>query len=320
MKTKRTPGDANFALFHEVMQPRARVKPRNRKELGIPDGLEIDKYERDEDGMLREIVGPWVCDKHAILERYVTISAGVRKSWVARNLGGGATYIDLFSGPGRVRIKDAAKAQAGSPIVAWNSCQKGLFTDIYVADAHADLTDHCVKRLQAVNAPVRFETGPAAETVDKLIPKLNKLSYHFAFLDPFSLGTLSFDIIQKLARLKYIDILIHVSVQDMNRNLRRFIQKEGSSLDRFAPGWRAVVDTGRSDDVVRTAIFNHWKSLLKTTNMKLANAVQLVSGETNQPLYWLALAARHPKAHEFWDKILPKKPEPQVTLFPSSVS
>jgi hypothetical protein len=42
---------------------------------------------------------------------------------------------------------------------------------------------------------------------------------HFALLDPHNLGALSFSIIEQLAKLKHVDILVHVSVSDLQRNV-----------------------------------------------------------------------------------------------------
>jgi three-Cys-motif partner protein len=141
--------------------------------------------------------------------------------------------------------------------------------------------------------------------------------HHFAFLDPFNLGALSFDIIRKLATLPHVDILIHVSAQDLNRNLRKYIAKHGSSLDAFAPGWRDNVDTGRADGYVRFKIFNYWRELLRSVGLPVAEAAELVSGEGNQPLYWLAFAARNKLAHAFWDKIRTGRDDRQQSLLGS---
>lgn len=301
------------SLFPDL-PPVPRPPRRNRKKLGIPDGLELDQYERDEeDQRLREIVGPWVRKKHAILAHYVGHTRGVRKNWVAKGPAG-ATYIDLFCGPGRVRIEETKHVLPGSPLVAWTASGFGPFTNVYVADKHAELANDCKSRLDNAGAPVEHFVGPADATVDEIIAKVDKRSYHFAFLDPFNPGSLSFDVIRKLARLKSVDILAHVSVQDLNRNLRTYIEEQGSSLDRFAPGWRDVADVELPDDLVRDAIMRHWKNLLRTINMRLADARPLVSGPGGQPLYWLAFASRHPRGHEFWAKIQPPPAPVQETL------
>jgi hypothetical protein len=144
------------------------------------------------------------------------------RNWLQQPNTAGATFIDLFSGPGRVRIRDSSDVLDGSPLVAWQQSvsTKAQFTQVYVADAHPALADAAAKRLSAVGAPV-----------------------HFAFLDPFSLGVLPFEVIRKLARLKRMDILIHVSVQDRNRNLRKCTKKSASQLDTFAPGCVSTLAT-----------------------------------------------------------------------------
>jgi three-Cys-motif partner protein len=277
--------------------------------------LDLRKYDRDEqDGLLREIVGSWVRKKHSILEDYVAYTRGVRKNWVTKGPAG-ATYIDLFCGPGRIRIEKTKNVLHGSPLVAWTNRGFGPFTNVYVADAHADIAKHCKQRLELVGAPVEHFVGAADNTVDEVIARVDKRSYHFAFLDPFNLDSLAFDVIQKLARLKSIDILAHVSVLDLNRNLRLYIDEQGSSLDRFAPGWRDTVDTDLPDDLVRAAIMAHWKDLLKTIDMRLADALPLVSGDGGQPLYWLAFASRHPLGHQFWAAMQPPPLPRQETLF-----
>lgn len=318
MSPKRSPSSSNLVLplFTEPTQVGVpSTKRRTRKSTGLPKGLSFDDYELDEDGQVREIVREWVRDKHARLERYVGISSAVRKKFVKKGPAG-ATYIDLFSGPGRVRIRETKDVLHGSPLVAWSqSVQRSApFTQVYIADAHASIVEACNFRLQQARAPVESEVGDAVDTVNRIIQKVDKRSLHFAFLDPYNLGALSFEIVRKLAVLERMDILIHISLQDLNRNLRRYISKNASSLDSFAPGWRNVVDVDRSDQYVRARIFEHWKGLLKTIRMRVAEATELVSGSKKQPLYWLAFAARHDLAHEFWEKIRRLEPEPQQSM------
>jgi three-Cys-motif partner protein len=309
-------------LFPNLEVP-PRPPRRNRKALNLPAGLDLDKYERDEqDKLLREIVGSWVRKKHAVLQEYVGYTRSVRQKWCSSGPPGtnfppaGATYIDLFSGPGRVRIENTKEVLPGSPLVAWESRGSGTFTALYVADACNDVAQDCRQRLAAAGAPAELFVGPADETVEQVLAKVNKHAYHFAFLDPFNLGNLSFEVIQKLSRrLKHVDILAHVSVLDLNRNLRRYIEEHGSSLDRFAPGWRKAVDISLPDDIVRESIMQHWRGLLKTIDMKVADALPLITGNGGQPLYWLAFASRHPLGHKFWSAMQPPPERRSEGLF-----
>ena len=269
-----------------------------------PAQLASDKYEQDEDGLPREIVGPWARDKYARLAKYLDISRGVRARFIGKGKAG-ATYTELFSGPGRVRMKDTGTVTHGSPLVAWTEALRSQtgFTQVHIADADARLVAAAATRLQKDGAVVHSEVGAASDTVQRILPRLNKYALHVAFLDPYNLGALPFEVIRRLATLQRMDILIHVSVQDLNRNLLRYIESTSSPLDQFAPGWRDYVEKERSITYIRGKLFEYWRSQLKTINMSTAEAAELVVGEKNQPLYWLAFAARHPLALTFWERI-----------------
>ncbi len=108
-------------------------------------------YEPDEDGYRREKVGPWVKDKHDRLARYIGISRSVRAMFMGKGKAG-ATFIDLYSGPGRVRIRDTAEVIHGSPLVAWRESVDGgkAFSQVHVADDDPEL-------LEAVNCTAEKE-------------------------------------------------------------------------------------------------------------------------------------------------------------------
>jgi three-Cys-motif partner protein len=268
-------------------------------------GLDPKNYELDEDGLPRELVGAWVREKHERLRRYVDISRAVRRKFIGRNKAG-ATYIDLFCGPGRVRVEGTGEVMAGSPLIVWEEsvARKTQFSAVHISDANATLSDAASSRLKAIGAPVSANTGLAEQIVERVIPQLNPYALHFAFLDPYSLSALPFFVIQRLATLERMDILIHVSSQDLNRNLMRYARQANSPLDRFAPGWKeAVGDLARSEVLIRGKILEHWRTLLKGIGMETAEAAELVAGSKNQPLYWLAFVARHRTALEFWERI-----------------
>jgi len=261
-------------------------------------------YELDEDGYLREKVGPWVRDKHTRLARYVGISRSARTKFIGKGKAG-ATFIDLYSGPGRVRVRKEEQAIDGGPLVAWREAVDGsaAFTQLHIADDNPELSKAVEARLSRAGAPVFVQTGPAIETVDRVVSKLDPNALHFAFLDPYNLGDLPFDIIRKLAGLKRMDILIHVSNQDLQRNLQRYIESENSPLDSFAPGWREHVDVSRSPKLIRAKFLEYWRGLLIAEDMATTETAELVVGSRNQRLYLLAFAARHPLALNFWDKV-----------------
>jgi three-Cys-motif partner protein len=277
--------------------------------------LDPNKYEPDEDGMVREIVGSWVREKHARVERYISISRGVRKKFIGANKAG-ATFIDLYSGPGRARIADTTTVIDGSPVVAWRkSVESGApFTQVQIADAERVLVDTARIRLARAGAQVSSEAGPAIQAVDAVLNKLDRYGLHFAFLDPYNLAAIPFEVIRKLASIRRMDILIHVSVQDLQRNLRKYVAQDNSPLDAFAPGWREQVGDTQDQLIVRGKILEHWARLLKAEGMNTAETHELVTGSKNQPLYWLAFAARHDRALYFWEQVRDVGPEQQLSF------
>lgn len=314
-RIKRSKDNLTSSLFDEASDQTPSRASRGR-ETSLPRGLKAEDYEVDpDDGYVREITGPWVRDKHARLAKYVDISSAVRRNWVRKGPAG-ATYIDLFSGPGRCRIKDTAVVLPGSALVAWTASlsNNATFTDVVVGDAHPAICDAVEYRLSRLRAPIHRFHGPATDTVDHAISRINHYSLHLAFLDPYDLKALPFEIIKKLAMLEHMDILIHFSLQDLTRNLRKYIAMPTSPLDTFVPDWRPNIDVNRPDDYVRARVFEYWRALLGTIDMKTTEAAELVSGPQRQPLYWLAFAARHSRALEFWEKIRRLQPDPQLGI------
>jgi three-Cys-motif partner protein len=213
----------------------------------------------DDDGLPVSDVGEWALEKHDRLRRYVTITSAVRKKWLTPMQAGlvppGATYIDLFCGPGRSRIYDTDQLIPGSPIVAASAATEGgaPFSRVLLADADPSLVGAARARLATLGIAAKGFEGTATETAGAIVKELDPHALHFAFLDPFKLGHLDFAALEQLAKLKRMDMLIHVSVMDFQRNLRGYIARQDSALDRFAPGWRDHVDPKSPDTAVRPA-------------------------------------------------------------------
>src|SRR5262249_32729721 len=93
--------------------------------------------------------------------------------------------------------------------------------------------------------------------------------------------------------LKYVDILIHVSAQDLQRNLDSYSRTGDGPLDTFAPGWRTAVDLRQSQAATRAAFIAYWSSKMEALDLPPAQRAELVSGTTrNQRLYWLVFVSR----------------------------
>ena len=87
----------------------------------------------------------------------------------------------------------------------------------------------------------------------KIVQSLDRHGLHLAFLDPYNLGTLSFDLFVELAKLKRIDVIAHVSLHDLQRNAGRYASEAHDEFDKFAPGWREKVGTNMNQETLRAA-------------------------------------------------------------------
>lgn len=254
-----------------------------------------------DDGLPVEDVGVWAKDKHLSLTRYVDISRGVRSRWLDPE-GAGATYIDLFCGPGRAKVRSTGEYIDGGCVAAWKVSQRGKtpFSRVIIADADPEKRGYAAERLKRAGAPVTEIDGDAETSVVQVMRGLHPAGLHLAFVDPYNLGSFSFGVMETLARLRHIDILVHICKMDLQRNLGLNVRAQQSAFDRFAPGWRAEVNLHQPQAAIRRDVFDFWKQKVAGLGIDASTKMELITGTRGQHLYWLALVARHNLAHEFW--------------------
>lgn len=247
-------------------------------------------------------VGDWAKEKADLLRRYVDASRGARARYRA------CSYIDLFCGPGRVFRRDASEFADGCAITAWRqSVDSGTpFSQVIVGDVDQSNVVCCERRLLAVNAPVRTLVGKAEEIAEKAIRQLDPYGLHLAFLDPFNVGALPLKIVEVLARVKRMDLIVHFSQNDLQRNLPEPSDlHNGAAFDAFAPGWRGAITAAAHNRVMqRSQYFQHWISRIRSFDgYQVADAVPLIRNNRNAPLYRLVLFSRHPLGKKLWDDV-----------------
>jgi three-Cys-motif partner protein len=137
----------------------------------------------------------------------------------------------------------------------------------------------------------------------QIVQRLDPEGLHLAFLDPHNLGTLSFDLFESLAKLKRIDVIVHVSLSDLQRNADRYTSAAHDQFDKFAPGWRGHVGTDMNQEALRGGIIQYWSDKVMALGLPRAKHCELITGTQGQRLYWLILLARHELAHTLWSKI-----------------
>jgi three-Cys-motif partner protein len=158
-------------------------------------------------------VGPWVPkDKHRLLTDYLH---GTRHAWKAFPK---RVLIDPFCGPGRIRVAGESGTRDGGAIAAWREMHNDTtsFTDVFVGDLDPKKSAACAERLQALGATVRAFMGPAVETVPQMVAAAPRGALCMAYIDPYCLTLLDFEMLRTLSTLK-VDLAVHFSTMDLQR-------------------------------------------------------------------------------------------------------
>jgi three-Cys-motif partner protein len=246
-------------------------------------------------------IGGWAKEKHMYLLRYLEISRAARKKFLGGHRGG-AAYFDLFCATGKSRIKKTGEWIDGSAIAAWKASvqSKAPFSGVYISDIDEESLSACATRLKKLGAPVFPIHASATVAAKKMVSCVNSSGLHIAFVDPYNLSSLDFEMISILSTLSRIDLLIHYSAMDFQRNLDMNLLAEHSDFDTLAPGWRETVDITGSQGRIRENIYEYWKKKIADLGFFTSTDQKLITGKKNQPLYRLLVASRHPLANKFW--------------------
>ena len=140
-----------------------------------------------DDGLPATEVGEWAKQKHEFLRRYLDISSAARKMFL-NGPSKSATFIDVFCGPGRARVRETGEWIDGSAVAAWKISQEGgaAFSEMFVADIDDASRAATTERLKRLGAPVQELQGSAVDAAAAAAQKVNPHGLHFAFIDPFS--------------------------------------------------------------------------------------------------------------------------------------
>jgi three-Cys-motif partner protein len=257
-----------------------------------------------DDGLIVGEVGPWATEKHDRLRKYIQASRGARAKFLPPAGKGGASYIELYSGPGRSLITGTNQMIDGSAVVAFKAGRASghPFSEMHLSDLDAQNSSALAQRIKALGGAATSYVGDANVVVDQVMNAINPYGLHLAFLDPFNLAQLPFSIIERMLRVQRMDMIIHVSLQDLQRNLDEY-SRVGGTLDIFAPGWRVAVDVRQSMTALRAALIEYWLQAIRSLGTHPATGIPLIVGEKNQRLYWLVFLSSNPLGQRLWNDV-----------------
>ena len=277
-------------------------------DLGIrPDPCPTLIVER---GPEDEGVGNWVpLQKHKLLCEYLHASRYAWKKWSSRVL------LDPFSGPGRIQVRGETGTREGGTLLACRTLAgEAPFTKVFVGDIAAERVHACEARLRAVGAPVEGFTGPAVETIHRMVAAVPQGSLCMAYVDPYNLRLLSYSVLQALATLR-VDLAINFSTMDLLRNVDFESDPERAGFDAAAPGWRdKLKKSGTSKSGMSGEFFRYWCDLVTGLGFKYSREMPLVPNDHGSPIYRLVFFARHDLPIRIWGDVA-RGPNRELDLF-----
>lgn len=258
-----------------------------------------------DDGHVVQCVGEWAeGDKHGYLRSYIDATREARRKFKHRG------FIDLFAGPGRVRVRETGEVCDGSPLIAL-AHEAAPFTRVILCDiAEANVaalrhrTAAFVGRVEIVQGD---SNARARELATRLPPGLN-----LALIDPFGLEPLRFETIRLLASMNKLDLFVNFPTSDLRRNHQLYRQPDNSVVANALGihDWRSRLGPG---DIALQAANMFVESLERLGYTGARNQMIPVSRNGSE-LYRIIFASKHPLGDDIWQSIVRHAPTGQRGL------
>lgn len=255
-------------------------------------------------------VGAWVEDKHRLVSLYETLfSTGMKRKWEVR------VCIDLYSGPGLVRVRDTNRFLWGSPLLALRV--KDPFDKYIFCESNPSALSALKTRVGKLfpNADVSYVQGSCDDSVEEIcnkipLPSRSRKVLSFCFVDPYDLSV-KFATIKRISET-FVDFLVLLALgMDGNRNLQHYLDSGNHKIDDFLglPDWR---DKWKFQSRNQKTSFPQFLAETYAKQMQTLSYLPVAfhqmksirSDVRNLPLYHLALFSRHNLAYEYWDDVL----------------
>lgn len=254
-----------------------------------------------EDGLPAQCVGTWARLKHDRLRTYLDATRAVRRRFLPPAGRGGAAFIDLFAGPGRVRFRDSLETELGSALIA-QAHAESPFTHLLYCELNPDNAGALRERTKG-DARVHIIEGDCNERIDDIIALVPPNGLNLAFFDPFGAKVFQWDTIERLARVKRMDLLIHFPTNTVKRNLSNPTNPEFDAvIDRMVgtSDWRSQVHAAK--DVARLIDVLRGRLVSLGYDDERVNTLQ-VTNDQGGVLYHLVFASKDKRGTAIWKSI-----------------
>ncbi len=244
-------------------------------------------------------MGSWSETKHDHLNRYIEATREVRRKFLPP-AGGGACFIDLFAGPGRVRLRNSLATTIGSPLIAL-AHELAPFTRVVLCETDRENLSSLRARTSADAHRVTIVEGDCNTEIDRVVQAIPRFGFNIAFIDPFGAKTFRWSTIQKLGAFKRMDLLLHFPTNTVKRNFLRFQKHEVIDQMLGTNSWRQYVNA--ADEVPRL-VERTLREQLATLGYRGDSVRDIsVKNETNGLLYHLVFASKDDRGTAIWKSI-----------------
>ncbi len=263
----------------------------------------------EDDGLPCPEVGAWAEDKYKLVGLYDRLfSTGMKNKWPT------GVYIDLYSGPGFVRVRGTGRMLMGSPLLALGAPDP--FDKYIFCESDPELLGALQSRVSRYSskANATFICGDCNEKIDEICASIPMHSpghgvLTFCFVDPFDIS-IKFSTVKRLSSY-LIDFLILLALHsDANRNIENYLNPANSKVEDFLglPDWREEwkIAESRGGQFPRFLAEEYSGQMVKLgyIRQRWDRMKQVRSDEKNLPLYRLSLFSRHERAYQYWDDVL----------------
>jgi three-Cys-motif partner protein len=260
-----------------------------------------------DDGLVHYEVGAWAETKHSLVGLYDRLfSTGMKNKWDSR------VYIELYAGPGLLRIRGTNRFIWGSPFHALGV--QDPFDKYIFCDSNVEALDALKRRVEThfPDANAAYIVGSCDEKVEDICREIPKFSgrfrvLSFCFADPTDIS-IKFATVKKLAQY-FVDFLFLLALDmDANRARQAYLDPNNTKIDDFLgeANWRQRWEQSSKRDFRRFLAEEYAKRMatLGYIPLEFEKMKQVRADDNNRPLYRLALFSKHKLAYKYWDDVL----------------
>ncbi len=267
--------------------------------------------------------GSWTAEKLALFQEY--LSAFVRATQSARLKGGNVTYVDLFAGPGQVRLRETGAVIDGSPLIAMKLPGFSRFVFVEEKAEHVGSLDSWISRLGHAR-DAETVPGDCNAKIAEVIDNIPRDGPCFVFLDPPS-PALEWATVARLATVqvtyqKRKPELLILFPYDMG--IARMLPVDQDPTDIWGPTteeqisgvmpdeftWRAIYEARQrggfgADEQRRRFLYLYWAGL-KDLGYKYVLGPRVIRSSMRRPLYSLYFASDHDAGRKIMQSVFKK--------------